>query len=65
MPMSLLQELLGKKILSFYHKVGDVSQQKKGYAKEQGGQSHKELDTTQTEQQQVLLRQLLGVGSLH
>lgn len=61
MPMSLLQELLGKKILSFYHKVETSPNKKKGYAKEQSGQSHKELDATQTEQQQDLLRQLLGI----
>lgn len=61
MPMSLLQELLGKKILSFYHKVETSPNKKKGHAKEQSGQSHKGLDTTQTEQQQDLLRQLLGI----
>lgn len=61
MPMSLLQELLGKKVLSFCHKVEKSPNKKKGYAKEQSGQSHKEVDTTETEQQQDLLRQLLGI----
>lgn len=61
MPMSLLQELLGKKVLSFYHKVEKSPNKKKGYAKEQSGQSHKEVDMTETEQQQDLLRQLLGI----
>ena len=60
MPMSLLQELLGKKVLSFYHKVEKSTNKKKGYAKEQSGQSHKEVDMTETEQQQDL-RQLLGI----
>lgn len=49
MPMSLLQELLGKKVLSFYHKVEKSPNKEKGYAKEQSGQSHKEVDTTETE----------------
>lgn len=60
MPMFLLQQLLGKKVLSFYHKVEKSPNKKKGYAKEQSGQSHKDLDTTETEQQD-LLRQLLGI----
>lgn len=50
MPMFLLQQLLGKKVLSFYHKVEKSPNKKKGYAKEQSGQSHKDLDTTETEQ---------------
>lgn len=58
--MFLLQQLLGKKVLSFYHKVEKSPNKKKGYAKEQSGQSHKDLDTTKTEQQD-LLRQLLGI----
>lgn len=47
--MFLLQQLLGKKVLSFYHKVEKSPNKKKGYAKEQSGQSHKDLDTTETE----------------
>ena len=50
-PVSLLQKLPGKKVLSLYHKV-EKSPNKKGYAKEQSGQKECPLH---------LLKQILGI----
>lgn len=60
MPMSLLQGS-GKENFKLLPQSGDVSQQKKGMQRSRVVRVTKSWSTTQTEQQQVLLRQLLGI----